>query len=120
MSEVSVPGSNDGFDWRIEDMGRVAAGELTGSRILLLGTAKHKKFNFLSFVMPHPAALALNVAITASAMAESMRQRLSTNEAIGPRGERGLQIRNECTADLYTFFEQSMVTVTMAFQALEL
>lgn len=115
-----TPVLDDDFDWRIEDMGFVAEGELAGRRLLLLGSADHKRFNTLSFVMPHPAALALNVALTASAMAESLRPRLSTVEAVGPKGERGLQIREECTANLYTFFEQSMVAVTMSFQGLEL
>src|SRR2546429_411718 len=111
---------NEEFDWRIEDMGHVAAGELAGRRMLLMAMASHPKLKTLSFTMPNPASLALDLSITAAGRAESLRPRLVTTEIKEPSGERGFQIRNDRLTDLYTFFEQSMIAVTMGFQALEL
>jgi hypothetical protein len=35
-------------------------------------------------------------------------------------GKRGFQIRDESVSDLYYFFEQSIISVTMSFQAIEI
>ncbi len=63
---------NEEFDWRIEDMGHVTAGELAGRRMLLMSMGSHQR-KTLSFTMPNPASLALDLSITAAGMAESLR-----------------------------------------------
>jgi hypothetical protein len=112
--------NDEDIDWRIEDMGHVASGELAGRRLLLMCGSKHPTLKTPSFVMPNPASLALSIAISSGAMAEALRPRLTTAEVVEPTGNRGFAIRNERLGDLYSFFEQSMVAVTMSFQAVEL
>ncbi|MCU1311418.1 MAG: hypothetical protein JWO20_2543 [Candidatus Angelobacter sp.] len=74
----------------------------------------------ISYVTPNPAALALNSALKAAAMAETLRSFLETTPSVAPSGEQGMQYRNDCLTSLYDFFEHSMISVTMSFQSLEL
>jgi hypothetical protein len=90
-----------------------------GSPIQLMSVAKHKKHSYLSFVTPSPSALCLNVAIEAAARAEAIRPRLSLSPVLTPYAKRASQVREESVSDLYYFFEQSMIAVTMSFQAIE-
>lgn len=116
--------TDDGLgDWRIDSVSTLAQsfGDApVGSPIRLMSTAKHKKHNFLSFVTPSAPALCLNVAVKAGANAESIRPRLLLTPMVTHDGKRGFQVRDERTSDLYYFFEQSIVSVTMSFQALEI
>jgi hypothetical protein len=109
-------------DWRMDTVGQTAAvyGDAPiGSPIRLMSVAKHKKYSQLSFVTPSPSALCLNVAIEAAARAEAIRPRLSLSPVLSPFGKRASQIRDESTSDLYYFFEQAMIAITMSFQAIE-
>ena len=90
-----------------------------GAPVRLVSIARHKKYRYLSFVTPSGPALCLNLAIDAAARAEAIRPRLLLNPMITPEGHRGFQIREESINDLYYFFEQSIVSVTMSFQAVE-
>jgi hypothetical protein len=84
-----------------------------------MSVAKHKKYKYLSFVTPSGAALCLSVAIEAAARAEGIRPGLLLTPLTTWEGNRGFQIREESINDLYYFFEQSIVSVTMSFQAVE-
>jgi hypothetical protein len=85
-----------------------------------MSTAKHKKHNYLSFVTPSAPALCLNVAISAAALSEAIRPRLLLIPMLTHDEKRGSQVRDESIADLYYFFEQSIISVTMSFQAIEI
>ncbi|HZP64318.1 MAG TPA: hypothetical protein VFB28_12960 [Terriglobales bacterium] len=116
--------TDDGLgDWRIDSVSTLAQsfGDAPiGSPIRLMSTAKHKKHKFLSFVTPSAPALCLNVAIGAAAHAEVIRPRLLLAGMVTHDGKRGLQVRDESISDLYYFFEQSIISVTMSFQAVEI
>jgi hypothetical protein len=110
-------------DWRIESVTTVAKpiGDVqVGTPVRLMSIAKHKKHKFLSFVTPSAPALCLNVALNAAALAEGIRPRLNLTPMRTHTGKRGFQIKDESMSDLFYFFEQSIVAVTMSFQALEL
>jgi hypothetical protein len=115
--------TNDNLgDWRIDTVVQLAKkhGDApVGSPVLLLSLAKHKKHNYLSFVTPSAAALCLNIAIEAAARGEAIRPRLSLRPMLTPDGKRGSQVVEESVSDLYYFFEQSMISVTMSFQTIE-
>ena len=107
------------FDWRIEDKGKVAAPHpLAGRRILQVSMMKDAHRGLTSFTTPHPSALLLNIALTASATAETLRTFLTMCPSMSPSGEPGKQYSNDCLGNLYNFFEQSVVAVTMSYQAL--
>jgi hypothetical protein len=90
-----------------------------GTPIWLMSVAKHKKHNYLSFAMPSAAALCLNIAMDAAARAEAIRPKLSLRPMLTPDGKRGFNVTEESVSDLYYFFEQSIISVTMSFQAIE-
>lgn len=108
------------FDWRIEDKGKVALPHpLAGRRILQVSMMKDAKRGLTSFTTPHPSALLLNIALNAAATAETLRTFLTLSPALSPSGEPAEQYSAECLGNLYSFLEQSIVTVTMSYQALE-
>lgn len=110
-------------DWRIESVTTVAKaiGDIqVGTPVRLMSVAKHKKHRFLSFVTPSAPALCLNVALNAAALAEGIRPRLYLTATQTHTGQRGFQIKDESMSDLFYFFEQCIIAVTMSFQALEL
>jgi hypothetical protein len=116
--------TNDNLgDWRIDSVTKLAqsfGSAPIGSPIRLMSTAKHKKYNFLSFITPSAPALCLNVAIGAAALGEAIRPRLLLTPMVTHDGKRGSQVTDESIGDLYYFFEQSMISVTMSFQAIEI
>jgi len=116
--------ANDNLgDWRIDSVSTLAqsvGGVPVGSPIRLMSTAKHHKHNYLSFITPSAPALCLNVAIGAAALGEAIRPRLLLTPMVTPGGKRGSQVREESVSDLYYFFEQSIISVTMSFQAIEI
>lgn len=110
-------------DWRIESVSKLAqsfGGAPIGSPIWLMSTAKHKRHNYLSFITPSGPALCLNIAIGSAAVAEVVRPRLLLTPMLTHNGKRGFQVRNESVSDLYYFFEQSIISVTMSFQSIEI
>jgi len=110
-------------DWRIDSVSKLAEsyGDAPiGSPVRLMSTAKHKRHNYLSFVTPSAPALCLNIAIGAAALGEAIRPRLLLAPMITHDGKRGFQVRDESVSDLYYFFEQSIISVTMSFQAIEI
>ena len=84
-----------------------------------MSTARHKRHNYLSFITPSAPALCLNVAIGAAALSEAIRPRLLLTPMLTHDGKRGFSVRDESVSDLYYFFEQSIVSATMSFQAIE-
>jgi hypothetical protein len=84
-----------------------------------MSVAQHKKYGYLSFVTPSPAALCLNVATEAAARAEAIRPRLLLSSVLTPYSKRASQVREDSVSDLYYFFEQSMIAAIMSFQAIE-
>jgi hypothetical protein len=109
-------------DWRIDTVGQTAQpyGDVpAGSPIWLMSLAKHKKLKYLSFPTPSPAALCLSIGIEAAARGEVIRPRLSLTPSLTHENKRGFQINQESIHDLYYFFEQSIISVTMSFQAIE-
>jgi hypothetical protein len=109
-------------DWRIDSVSTLAqsvGNTPVGTPIWLMSTAKHKKHNYLSFITPSGPALCLNIAIGAAALAEAIRPRLLLTPMVTHNGHRGSQVRQESVSDLYFFFEQSIISVTMSFQAVE-
>lgn len=108
------------FDWRVEDKGKVAVPHpLAGRRILQVSMMKDAQRGLTSFTTPHPSALLLNIALGASATAETLRTFLTLSPSMSPSGEPGKQYSADCLGNLYSFFEQSIVAVTMSYQALE-
>jgi hypothetical protein len=110
-------------DWRIDTVVATAEGNPgipAGLPVRLMSLSKHKKHKYLSFVTPSASALALNIAINAAAMAEALRPQLLLVPMLTADGNRGFQIRDESISNLYAFFEQSMIAVTLSFQAVEL
>lgn len=110
-------------DWRIESVSTVAqpyGNVAVGTPVRLMSTAKHKRHHYLSFITPSAPALCLNIALDASARSEAIRPRLLLAPMLTHDGKQGSQVRDESTSDLYYFFEQSMVAVTMSFQAVEI
>lgn len=110
-------------DWRIDTVASLAEpyGSIpAGTPVRLMSTAKHSRHKYLSFVTPSASALCLNVAINAAALAEGIRPRLLLTHMTTHEGERGSLVRDESIADLYYFFEQSMIAVVMSFQAIEI
>lgn len=115
--------NNNLGDWRIDSVSTLAQsiGDVpVGSPIRLMSTAKHNKHNYLSFITPSAPALCLNVAIGAAALGEAIRPRLLLTPMVTHDGKRGSQVREESVSDLYYFFEQSIISVTMSFQAIEI
>jgi hypothetical protein len=109
-------------DWRIDSVSQLAKdyeNGPAGTPVWLISLAKHRKHNYLSFATPSASALCLNIVLDAAARAESIRPRLSLSPALTPEGKRGFSVRQESLSDLYYFFEQSMISVTMSFQAIE-
>jgi hypothetical protein len=109
-------------DWRIDSVSQLAKdyeNAPAGTPLWLISVAKHRKHNYLSFATPSAAALCLNLAMDASARSEAIRPKLSLSPALTPDGKRGFSVRPESLSDLYYFFEQSMISVTMSFQAIE-
>jgi hypothetical protein len=109
-------------DWRIDSVSQLAKdyeNAPAGTPVWLISVAKHRKHNYLSFATPSAAALCLNLAMDAAARSEAIRPRLSLSPALTPEGETGFSVRPESLSDLYYFFEQSMISVTMSFQAIE-
>lgn len=110
-------------DWRIESVTTLAQNYgdvLAGTPVRLMSTAKHKSHSYLSFVTPSATALCLDIALNASARSEAIRPRLMLAPMLTHDGKRGSQVTDESTSDLYYFFEQSMVAITMSFQAVEI
>ena len=110
-------------DWRIDSVTALAqnyGGAPAGSPVRLMSVAKHKKHKYLSFVTPSPCALCLNTAINAAALAEAIRPKLALTPSLTHDGQRGFQVNDASLADLYYFFEQSIVCVTLSFQAIEI
>jgi hypothetical protein len=87
---------------------------------MIMSTARHKKHDYLSFITPSAPALCLNVAIGAAALSEAIRPRLLLTPMVTHDGRQGFQVRDESVSDLYYFFEQSIISVTMSFQAIEI
>jgi|HubBroStandDraft_2_1064218.scaffolds.fasta_scaffold81536_2 hypothetical protein len=116
--------TDDNFgDWRIDTVSRLAQsfGDApVGTPIRLMSTGRHRKHNYLSFITPNGSALCLNVAIGAAALGEAIRPRLMLAPTVTHDGHRGSQVRDESTGDLYYFFEQSIISVTMSFLAIEI
>jgi hypothetical protein len=110
-------------DWRNDSVTTLAqsfGNAPIGSPVRLMSTAKHKKHNYLSFVTPSGPALCLNIAIGAAALGEAIRPRLLLIPMVTHDGKRGFQVRDESVSNLYYFFEQSIISVTMSFQAIEI
>ena len=110
-------------DWRIDSVSTLAqsfGNAPIGSPVRLMSTAKHKNHNYLSFITPSGPALCLNIAIEAAALGEAIRPRLLLTPMVTHDGKRGFQIRDESVSDLYYFFERSIISVTMSFQAIEI
>jgi hypothetical protein len=90
-----------------------------GTPVRLMSMAKHKKHNYLSFITPSGPALCLNIAMGAAALGEATRPRLLLTPMVTHDGKRGFHVRDESVSDLYYFFEQSIISATMSFQAIE-
>ncbi len=127
MSTEELRAANDAAennlgDWRIDTVGKLAqsfGNAPVGTPIRLMSVAKHKKHNYLSFVTPSGPALCLNIAIGAAALGQAIRPRLLLTPMVMHDGKRGFQVKDESVSDLYYFFEQSIISVTMSFQAIE-
>jgi len=109
-------------DWRIESVSQLAqnyGSASAGSPIWLLSLAKHRKHGYLSFITPSAAALCLNIAIEAAKRSEAIKPSLSFCPMVTPDGKKGMQVTHDSVGNLYQFFEQSMTSVIMSFQAIE-
>jgi hypothetical protein len=73
----------------------------------------------IGFALPSSTAMALNIAILASKKADELRGGIVYKKVVTPNGL-GFSVSNESMKSLYDFFEQSMITVTFSFQALEI
>src|SRR5947207_604461 len=101
-------------DWRIELAARIAQpfeDRPIGTPIYLSSITKHREHKYLSFITPSATALALKLAITGAAEAESNKKTLSlTNTIAGVESGKG--VAESDIPKLYDIFESCMVAVT--------
>jgi hypothetical protein len=109
---------NDGLgDWRFRTIAKVSTSK--GLRILShfgeLQAPTGERFSFTDFMA---TALYLNVAMTADANANELREMLKPEEFLAPAGPY-TTITDKNLGTLFDFIEQSVIAATFSFQALE-
>lgn len=120
---------NDGLgDWRIalattlaEDVPPAFPGGLShkkGTGVYLSTGYEHPEHGKLSFITPHPSALAFNIAFKYSKEAKKLRSRLTKIAVVAPDGS-AQAIPMADIPFLYDYFELVMIVVTFSFQAIE-
>jgi hypothetical protein len=115
-------------DWRFEAVSTLAQdlpaaypdgpSHKAGARVLLTTVTKNEKGEPVGFITPSATALALNIAITAAKKAQEVKPNVPYEKCPGPDGT-VLTVPTEKSSALFDFFEQSMISVTFSFQALE-
>jgi len=115
-------------DWRIKAVTRLAKdipeaylggpSHKAGTPVYLSTLTKDLQGNYVSFITPHPTALALNIAHQAGLLVKELRRRLRYNKTATPYGS-GKAINIEDLSTLYDYFEQCMIAITFSFQAIE-
>ncbi|MEJ6079881.1 hypothetical protein MT391_15295 [Vibrio sp. 1-Bac 57] len=119
----------DGFgDWRIAAVTTITADVPAA----FLGGPSHKAGTPLfqsclvqtednlniGFTLPSSTAMALNIAINAALNAERCKAKIEYSKVLTPQGD-GLAVKHENDDALFDYFEQCMIAVTFAFQAVE-
>lgn len=89
-----------------------------GDGLYLTTAGVHPKDGELSFITPHPSALAFNIAFEYSKKAKELQKQLAKNSVIAPGG-RAQAISMANIPFLYDFFELVMIAITFSFQAIE-
>ena len=120
---------DDGLgDWRLYAVTRLAKdlpaaypggpSHKAGTPVYQTHLVQNKDGEYVSFLIPHATAMALNIAISASHQASELSKRIEYQEVQTPNGP-GKSVTNEKSSELFDYFEQCMVSVTFSFQALE-
>ncbi|TRO37586.1 hypothetical protein [Ectopseudomonas mendocina] len=72
----------------------------------------------ISFITPHPSALAFSIAFEYARSAKKLQSRLARVNVVAPDGPvQAIPMAN--IPSLYDYFEQAMIVVTFSFQAIE-
>lgn len=89
-----------------------------GDGLYLSTAGVHPKDGELSFLTPHPSALAFNIAFEYSKKAKELQRHLAKISVIAPGGSsQAISMAN--IPFLYDFFELVMIAITFSFQAIE-
>lgn len=119
----SLKDLDDGLgDWRFDTVTTIVhtvGPYRAGDAVRLMSTGGTRRHRYLSFVTPSVSALCLNAAIDSASRAEGIRPRIRLTESRSPQGVRGFMVMNENHGDLYYFYEETIIALTMSFQALE-
>jgi hypothetical protein len=86
--------------------------------LYLTTSGAHPKDGDLSFIAPHPSALAFNIAFEYSKKAKELQRRLAKISVIA-RGGSTQAISMANIPFLYDYFELVMIAITFSFQAIE-
>jgi hypothetical protein len=90
-----------------------------GSPIYQVSLVRNENGELISFTLPSSTAMALNQSLKAASRANELCKLIDYNISATPEGS-GLTVSNESTQVLFDYFEECMVSVTFAFQTLEL
>jgi hypothetical protein len=115
-------------DWRIAVVTTLAAdlpaaypggpSHKKGTGVYLTTCSNDEANDKISFITPHPSALAFNIAFEYAKEAKKLQSRLAKIQVAAPGGPaQAIQMTN--IPFLYDYFEQAMVVVTFSFQAIE-
>lgn len=115
-------------DWRIavvttlaEDLPEAYPGgpsHSKGTGVYLTTGSNNEEHGNLSFITPHPSALAFNIAFEYAKKAKELQSRLAKISVVAPGGPaQAIQMSN--IPFLYDYFEQAMIVATFSYQAIE-
>jgi hypothetical protein len=115
-------------DWRIEAVTTIAqdvppafpGGPTfnTGDRLYLTTLTRTSNGELIGFTTPNTSALALNVAFSAAKRANELKGQFNYKAGPSPFGTSN-SIPSDQHGELFSYFEDSLVSVTFSFQALE-
>lgn len=115
-------------DWRIEAVTTIAQDVppafpggpsfKTGDHLYLTTLTRTSNGEIIGFTTPNASALALNVAFSAAKRATELKGQFKYKDGPSPFGTSSC-IPSDQHGELFAYFEESLVSVTFSFQALE-
>lgn len=90
-----------------------------GTPLFQSSLVQNESDELISFILPSSTAMALNTSLKSAMRANEQRSKIEYRNVITPDGN-GLAVTNESNGVLFDYFEECMISVTFAFQALEL
>jgi hypothetical protein len=118
MAETKV------VDWRVWKAATVSSVNApsgspvkAGDIVYVVSHLRDMSLGRLTFITPSPVALALEIAVRSAKSARETRSQITWGPAESPDGARWANADD--LGKLYLYFEESMIAITFAFQALE-